>query len=65
MYKPGCHVNGPIKFRCLSLVGWLFTIVFTYTGFACLVVGTFWSANMGIKFKHTWRSIRGDPDGST
>ena len=26
-------------FRCLSAIGWLFTIVFTYTGFALLIAG--------------------------
>ena len=26
-------------FRCLSAIGWLFTIFFTYTGFALLIAG--------------------------
>lgn len=41
MYRSDCpysvHNFGGIL--CLSLVGWLFTIVFTYTGFACMIAG--------------------------
>eukprot|EP01023_Acetabularia_acetabulum_P010735 TRINITY_DN14892_c0_g1_i1.p4 TRINITY_DN14892_c0_g1~~TRINITY_DN14892_c0_g1_i1.p4 ORF type:complete len:136 (-),score=18.91 TRINITY_DN14892_c0_g1_i1:593-1000(-) len=44
--------------RCLSLVGWLVTIVFTYSGFACLIIGTLWSANMVGKIKVAWSKIR-------
>jgi hypothetical protein len=40
MYRPDCGpVHGVHGLLCLSLVGWLFTIVFTYTGFACMVAG--------------------------
>ena len=41
MYKPNCkyserHLGGIL---CLSLTGWLFTIVFTYLGFLCMITG--------------------------
>ncbi len=40
MYRPGCGpVRGLHGLLCLSLVGWLFTIVLTYAGFACMVAG--------------------------
>jgi hypothetical protein len=48
MYRSPCYGprGRPITDRhgfhgiwCLSVVGWLFTIVFTYLGFACLIVG--------------------------
>lgn len=62
MYRPGCHVPGPIKFRCLSLVGWLFTVLFTYSGFLCLIISTLWSARVGTKVRTAWRSIRSEPN---
>ncbi len=41
MYRP--HCNHSVKrfggIYCLSVVGWLFTIVFTYLGFACMILG--------------------------
>lgn len=48
--------------RCLSVVGVLFTIVATYLGFACLVVGTMWNANIVDKLKQIkeeWQRLRG------
>ena len=40
MYRPDCGpVRGLHGLECLSLVGWLFTIVFTYLGFGCMVAG--------------------------
>lgn len=41
MYKPHCsHSERRLGgITCLSLTGWLFTIVFTYVGFACMVTG--------------------------
>lgn len=41
MYKPHCgHSERRLGgLTCLSLTGWLFTIVFTYVGFACMVTG--------------------------
>jgi len=48
--------------HCLSLIGVLFTIVATYSGFALLVVGTMWNANIVDKLKQIkeeWRRLRG------
>jgi len=47
----------------LSFIGWLFTIVFTYTGFILLAVGTMWNANITQKcgdIKAQWRELRGE-----
>jgi len=46
---------------CLTTVGWLFTIVFTYTGFTLLMVATLWNANICDKladFRKQWQAIR-------
>jgi len=46
----------------LSPIGWLFTIVFTYSGFTCLFVGVFWNADIVKKLKvikQRWRQLRG------
>lgn len=39
MYKDHCKysLHGISGIRCLSTVGWLFTIFFTYTGFILLI----------------------------
>jgi len=41
MYRANCDhsVQRLGGIYCLSVVGWLFTIVFTYLGFACMIVG--------------------------
>ena len=41
MYRPHCEhsVHNLGGIYCLSLVGWLFTIVFTYLGFAMMITG--------------------------
>jgi len=49
-------------FRCLTKVGWIFTVVFTYAGFALLMFGTFWNSNIISKlklFRAKWRQLRG------
>eukprot|EP00696_Hemimastix_kukwesjijk_P013454 gnl/Hemi2/26847_TR9031_c0_g1_i1.p2 gnl/Hemi2/26847_TR9031_c0_g1~~gnl/Hemi2/26847_TR9031_c0_g1_i1.p2 ORF type:complete len:117 (+),score=26.34 gnl/Hemi2/26847_TR9031_c0_g1_i1:381-731(+) len=43
----------------LSMYGWLFTIVFTYTGFALLFVGIMWSVEMWKKISKLWSKLRG------
>jgi len=46
----------------LSPMGILFTIVFTYSGFACLFVGVLWNANILKKcrqIRDEWRELRG------
>jgi len=60
MYKPNCgHSERRLGgITCLSLTGWLFTIVFTYIGFACMITGIFWGADMHIKLRKAWRGLR-------
>lgn len=46
----------------LTLVGWMFTIVCTYSGFICLFVGILWNANIVQRLKvikQRWRELRG------
>jgi hypothetical protein len=38
--------------------GWMFTIVFTYSGFAALVVGVLWGAHIHVKLGAAWTDIR-------
>jgi len=57
-YREGCPTE---DMGCLSPVGWLFTIVATYTGFTLLVIGTLWNANICDKLKDLraeWRRLR-------
>jgi len=44
--------------NALSFVGVLFTIIFTYSGFACMIVGVFWSVDIISKFKDIGRRFR-------
>jgi hypothetical protein len=57
-YRADCHVE---NISCLSGVGYLFTIAFTYSGFILLAIGTLWNANIMSKLKlckSQWRAIR-------
>jgi hypothetical protein len=57
-YRPDCHDE---NISCLSVLGVFFTIVFTYSGFVLLAVGTFWNANIVSKLKkikEQWRKLR-------
>jgi len=57
-YQSNC---GSETMSCLSKVGWLFTIVATYTGFVLLAVATLWNANICDRLKDIraeWRRIR-------
>ena len=40
-----CTANAE-TFSCLSAVGWVFTVVLTYAGFALLAVGSLWNAQL-------------------
>ncbi len=57
-YRANCpHEN----VTCLSAVGVVFTIIFTYTGFILLFIGTMWNANIVAKLKQIrkqWRLLR-------
>jgi len=58
-YRSDCHEE---TFKCLSPLGWIFTVVLTYLGFGMLVVGTMWNANICDKvqdFRDKWAELRG------
>jgi len=58
-YRSDCDAE---NVSCLSPIGALFTIVFTYSGFILLFTGTMWNANLWSKLKqikHRWRALRG------
>lgn len=54
-YRPDCTPDG---IRCLSLIGWLFTIVFTWSGFLFLLLGVLWSADIHNKLRKAWKQGR-------
>ena len=60
MYRPHCEhsVHNLGGIYCLSLVGWLFTIVFTYLGFAMMITGQLVSPEGRPQFWH-WHCIAG------
>jgi len=61
-YRPNCEDE---DMACLSVVGWLFTIVFTYTGFIMLFVATMWNAKICEKLREIrrkWAELRAEQD---
>lgn len=59
-YREDCSA-GIESFVCLSLVGWLFTIIFTYLGFTLLFTATMWNARILEKLSiiHSkWKELR-------
>lgn len=57
-YRAGCPNE---NITCLSIVGILFTIIFTYLGFFLLFWGTLWNANILTKIKEVkkkWKQLR-------
>ena len=57
-YRHGCESE---NMSCLSAVGWIFTVVCTYSGFILLFIGTMWSANIVSKLKairEKWKALR-------
>lgn len=57
-YRFGCHDE---NYGCLSVIGWLFTVVFTYVGFIALGISVLWNANIIKKCKQigeTWKQLR-------
>jgi len=47
-YRHGCPDEA---IHCLTVLGVFFTIVFTYLGFALMIVGTMWNANLCAKLR--------------
>eukprot|EP00667_Euglena_gracilis_P001297 EG_transcript_1298 len=57
-----CIADDRENLRHLSPIGILFTLLFTYAGFALLAVGTLWNASIGEKLREVraqWRRLRG------
>jgi len=57
-YRANCEQE---NVTCLSTIGWLFTIVCTYSGFILLFWGTMWNANIMNKLrdiKKQWQALR-------
>lgn len=57
-YRSNCPKE---NVTCLSAVGWIFTIICTYTGFVLLFIGTMWNANFVQKIKQVkeeWKRLR-------
>jgi len=61
-YRAGCASETENEnIKCLSIVGVFFTIIFTWSGFALLIVGTMWNANICAKIreiKEEWKELR-------
>ena len=49
-----CSHAGFHSFLCLTPVGWIFAIGFTYSGFAVLVGSILWSTNLFGKLHRAW-----------
>lgn len=58
MYRPGCSpVSGLHGFWCLSVTGWIFQLA-TWTGFALMISGIVWQADLIPKLRAAWRDIK-------
>lgn len=56
-------VENAETFACLSLIGWIFTVGLTYSGFALFFFASFWNANLMGKLRdigEKWRALRGE-----
>eukprot|EP00873_Tetraselmis_striata_P014038 jgi/Tetstr1/434302/TSEL_023408.t1 len=60
MYRADCpySTHGISGLRCLSAVGWFFTIFCTYLGFGLLIWGMLWATDIHIKMAAAWRELR-------
>lgn len=59
-YRHGCETE---DMKCLSVYGWLLTVVFTYSGIGLLVFGTMWNADLLGKLEEIrdkWNEIRAE-----
>jgi len=58
------QVNCPNEdMACLTTVGWLFTVIFTYSGFTILAIATLWNANICdrlVDIRAEWRRLRNE-----
>lgn len=59
MYRHDCSAQfGIPDFSCLSTVGWIITVVCTYTGYICMIVGMLWAVEIKKKIITAFRQIR-------
>jgi len=59
-YRSDCHEE---NFSCLSVLGWVFTVVMTYLGFTLLFIATMWNAKICDKikdFRRKWAELRAE-----
>lgn len=49
-----CDIHGFHSFFCLTPIGWLFAIFFTYTGFGLMISSILWSTNLFGKLHRAW-----------
>jgi len=64
-YRSNCETE---DMECLSAVGWIFTVVCTYSGFAILFFATMWNAKICEKikdFRQKWRELRAGANAET
>jgi len=62
LLPPHCVPDSQENMAHLSPMGILFTIVMTYLGFICLMIGTLWNANICHKIREIreqWAELRG------
>jgi len=53
--NPNCTSS---TMRCLSAYGWLFTVLFTYSGYTLLITGVLWAADICAKIRVAVRKAR-------
>ncbi len=49
----------PHGIRCLSVIGWTFTILATYSGYICLLLGVLWGSGIFYRVNVLWRKATG------
>ncbi|GAX80203.1 hypothetical protein CEUSTIGMA_g7641.t1 [Chlamydomonas eustigma] len=54
MYIDDCDIHGLHSFFCLTPIGWIFSIFFTYSGFSLMMVSILWSTNLIGKLSRAW-----------
>lgn len=60
MFRDDCESSGIFGgFYCLTPIGWLFAVFFTYTGFALMLVSVMWQTNFIAKVQ---MKLRGEED---
>lgn len=60
--------DGGLHLHCLTEVGWIFTILFTYSGFLMLMWGVLWNANICqiiARIRTRWATLKQQQQGFT